>query len=112
MTHAAARWLQSVESSLTNISWESFCSLIEERFSRDQHELLLRQMNKIRQTSTVSDYVDRFTDLVEQLAAYTPHQDLVALTTRFIDGLRDDIRRVVMVAHPTNLDAACTVALL
>ena len=42
MTHAAARWLQSVESSLSNISWEAFSSLIHERFSHDQHELLIR----------------------------------------------------------------------
>jgi hypothetical protein len=76
----------------TNISWESFSSLIHARFSRDQHELRLRQMFHIRQTTTVSDYVDKFTNLVEQLAVYTPNPDPLAHTTRFIDGLRDDIR--------------------
>jgi hypothetical protein len=35
MTHAAAHWLQSVETSLTNISWESFSSLIHVCFSHD-----------------------------------------------------------------------------
>jgi hypothetical protein len=104
--------LQSVESSISNISWEAFSALIHERFSRDQHELLIRQLFHIHQTTTVSNYVDRFTDLVEQLAAYTPNQDPIALTTSFIDGLRDDIRRVVMVARPANLDTACTHALL
>jgi hypothetical protein len=41
-THAAARWFQSVESSLQHMSWADFSALIHERFSRDQHELLLR----------------------------------------------------------------------
>lgn len=69
-------------------------------------------MFHISQTTTVSDYVDRFTDLVEQLTAYTPNPDPLAHTTRFIDDLRDDIRRVVLVARPSNLDTACTLALL
>lgn len=52
-THSAARWLQSVESQIPNISWESFAALIYECFSQDQHELLLRQMFHIKMTSTV-----------------------------------------------------------
>ena len=111
-THAIARWLQSVESEFQNISWESFSNLIHERFSRDQHELLLRQLFHIKHTSTVSDYIEKFTDLFEQLKAYNPNPDKLYFTTRFVDGLREDIRSVVMVARPQNLDTACTLALL
>lgn len=111
-THSAAHWLQSVESQLHNISWPAFSVLIHDRFSRDQHELLLRQLFHIKMTSSVSDYVERFTDLVDQLKAYTTHPDTLSFTTRFVDGLRDDIRSVVLVARPHNLDTACTLALL
>jgi hypothetical protein len=38
----AARWLRSVENQLGYISWESFCALIREHFSKDQHQVLLR----------------------------------------------------------------------
>lgn len=62
-THVAARWLQSVEAEVHNISWDAFSALIHERFSRDQHELLLRQLFRITHTSVVSDYIEKFTDL-------------------------------------------------
>jgi hypothetical protein len=36
----------------------------------------------------------------------------LAYTTRFINDLRDDIHVVILVAHPTTLDTAYTLALL
>jgi hypothetical protein len=107
-THAAIRWLQSMETEIQNISWDAFAALIHERFSRDQHELLLRQLFRITHTTTVSDYIEKFTDLYEQLKAYNPHPDKLYFTTHFIDGLREDIRSVVLVARPQDLDSACT----
>ncbi|CAD6253095.1 unnamed protein product [Miscanthus lutarioriparius] len=89
--------VQSVERQLIGLDWPSFCRLIRERFCRDQHELLRRQHFHIKQTTTVQDYVDRFVDLVEHLTAYTPNPDHLSYITRFIDGLRDDIRAIVLV---------------
>jgi hypothetical protein len=72
--------------------WPTFSAVVHERFSRDQHELLLHQLFNIRHTSTVTNYIDRFIALVEQLSSYTTNPDPLYFTTRFIDGLRDDIR--------------------
>lgn len=60
----------------------------------------------------MSEYIEKFTDLFEQLKAYNPNPDKLYFTTRFIDGLREDIRSVVLVAHPRDLDSVCTLALL
>lgn len=109
---AAACWIQSIESRLPFLTWQSFCELVHERFSRDQRELLVRQLFHIKQTSTVTDYVERFVELIDQLSAYTASTDPLYYTMRFIDGLRDDIRSVVLVHRPPNLNAACTLALL
>lgn len=111
-TGAAKRWLQSVERRLQGLDWVSFCALVHKRFSRDQHELLLRQLFHIKQTSTVQDYVDQFIKLIENLAAYTPNPDMLSYTTRFVDGLRYDICPTILVQRPSDLDTACTVALL
>ena len=55
----------------------------------------------------------KFTDMVEQLLPYQSHPDTLSYTQRFVDGLRDDIKAVVvLVARPQNLDTACTLALL
>ncbi|CAD6334072.1 unnamed protein product [Miscanthus lutarioriparius] len=95
-----------------NADWSTLCALVRECFCRDQHELLLRQLFNIRQTCSVQEYVDKFVDLIEQLSAYTPYPNTLSYTTRFIDGLHDDIRSVVLVQHPGDLDTACTLALL
>lgn len=73
---------------------------------------MLQQLFHIKHTTTITDYNEKFTDLFEQLKAYNPNPDKLYFTTRFIDGLRKDIRSVVLVARPQDLDSACTLALL
>jgi hypothetical protein len=34
------------------------------------------------------------------------------ITTRFVDGLRDEIKSVVVIQRPPDLDTACSLALL
>lgn len=86
--------------------------MVRDRFDRDQHEILIRQLYHIRQTSTVAEYVTNFTKLVDQLKSYAVAVDQVYFTTRFVDGLRLDIRAIVIVHRPKTLDTACTLALL
>lgn len=109
---AASSWYQSIESDLDSISWEQFCAMVSERFDRDQHEILLRKLHNIKQTSLVSDYVTSFTTLVDQLTSYAKSTDPLYFITRFVDGLRPEIYAVLIVQHPKTLDTACTLALL
>jgi hypothetical protein len=111
-TGSAARWLQSVECHLSRISWEQFGHMVMDRFRKDQHEVLIRQLFHVRQTTTVSDYVDRFSQLIDQLHAYSPNSDPLYYIMRFLDGLWDDIRSVVMVQRPRDLDTAYVLAQL
>jgi hypothetical protein len=59
-TGPAARWLQSIEHSLHQVTWHEFGLLIRERFGKNQHETFLRQLLHIRQYSSVSDYIEQF----------------------------------------------------
>lgn len=108
----AARWLQAVERSLGQVSWEEFCNLVHERFGREQHESLIRQLFHIKQLGSVSDYVEQFASLVDELAAYESRTDPLYYTMRFVDGLKHEIKTVVMVQRPPNLDTACALALV
>ncbi|CAN6166061.1 unnamed protein product [Urochloa humidicola] len=107
---AAARWLQSVEKRLKFISWKEFCSMVLDRFGRDQHEILIRQLFHIKQVDSVKEYIDQFTELVDQLAAYESKTDPLYFTLRFIDGLRDEIKSTILVQRPQDLDSACVLA--
>jgi hypothetical protein len=44
----AARWTQSMERRVRSTTWEDFCLLLHDRFGRDQHEALIRQLFHIR----------------------------------------------------------------
>jgi hypothetical protein len=48
---AAARWFQSVERRLHDVGWTDFYVRVHDRFRRDQHDALIRQLFHIRQTA-------------------------------------------------------------
>jgi hypothetical protein len=108
---AVVRWLQSVERRVHSMSWEQFCSALHDRFGRDQHEALISQLFHIKQPGTVAEYVDRFSALVDQLAAYESTDNPLYYAMRFVDGLRDDIKLMVVIQRPT-LDTACALAMV
>jgi hypothetical protein len=109
---AAAHWLQYVERCIASLGWNEFCSLLHDRFGRDQHEALIHQLFHIRQLGSVEDYVERFSVLVNQLMAYKVTGNPLHYAMRFIDGLKDDIRPMVMIQRPSTLDSACALALV
>jgi hypothetical protein len=86
--------------------------MIHDHFSHDQHETLMRQMFHIKQTGSVVAYVELFFTLVDQLATYDSSPNTMYYAMRFVDGLRDEIKSVVMIQFPSTLDSACSLALL
>jgi hypothetical protein len=108
----AACWYESIDNSPAIASWQAFCQALHSRFDRDQHAVFIHQLFQIKQTSTVADYVERFTKLVDQLKAYSSTTDPLFYTMRFIDGLRPELKAIILVARPQSLDAAISMALV
>lgn len=75
-----ARWFQSIESMLDFSDGLGFCRLLHDRFDRDQKELLIRQLFHVHQTSSVAEYISQFTELVDQLVAYSSNTDPMYFT--------------------------------
>ena len=109
---AAAVWLQSIQKKLNSFDWESFSALLTTRYGRDRHQLLIRQFYTIKKTSTVADFIERFELVINHLSSYSDSIHPFYFLTRFVEGLRPDIRAVVMVQRPPDLDTACVLALL
>jgi hypothetical protein len=61
---------------------DRFCALLYDRFGRDQHEAFIRQLFHIRQSGSVIEYVDQFSTLVDQLAAYEPNANPLHYATQ------------------------------
>jgi hypothetical protein len=109
----ATKWLQSVHHRIRSASWNELYSWIHDMFGRDQHKFLIRQLFHIKQFGSVQEYIDQFSELIDQLIAYDHYaSDNHYYTARFVDGLKDDIKSVVLVQRPCNLDTACCLSLL
>jgi hypothetical protein len=67
-------------------------------------------MFRIHQTTAVTNYVEHFSTLFDQLKAYEPNPNVYYYTTCFVDDLRADIR--ITMQHPSTLDTAYALALL
>jgi hypothetical protein len=79
--------------------------MVHDHFGHNQHEALIHQLFHIRQVGT-TQYVDHFSSLVDQLAAYEVELNPMSYATRFVDGLRDDIKSIVMIQRASNLECA------
>jgi hypothetical protein len=86
--------------------------MLLDRFGREHQELMLRQLFNIKQLGSVSEYVEQFSGPVDQSTSYGHSTDPLYFTMCFIDGLKFDIKTVVLVQHPKDLDTAYSLALL
>lgn len=111
-TGAAATWLESFLERNPCADWKELVDGVMARFMRNQQQVLLRRFYHISQTSTVADYVQRFSDLVDQLQAHGTKSDPLHYLTKFLDGLRPAVRVLIAIQQPQDLDAAYTMALL
>jgi hypothetical protein len=109
---SALYWLQSMEARTREMNWGELCLALITRFGRDQHNLLIRQFYHIHQTGSVSDYIEQFDILLHQLLAHENQLTSTMVTARFVDGLRDEIKMVVIIQRHVDLDTTCSLALL
>ncbi|CAN6225874.1 unnamed protein product [Urochloa humidicola] len=109
---SAAFWMQSIEMDVKQCSWDFLCKAVVERFERDQHNQIIRQFFHIKQSGSVAEYIELFDELIHQLLAHDPYFNPSVITTRFVDGLQPDIKKVVLVQRPKDLDTASSIAIL
>lgn len=91
-------------------TWEEFCTAFLNRFGRNQHQTLVRKLYRLHQTGSVEEYIEQFSKLMDRLTTYEPDPDMLHYTTRFVDGLKPNVRMVVAVQRPADLDTAYQIA--
>lgn len=108
----AQLWLENPGLDVENLSWSELCALVCDQFGRDEFQKLLRQLFHLKQIGSVVDYIQEFTEVMHALKAHTSNWDPELFPSRFVDGLKDEIRVVVLVHQPKDLDSAVSLALL
>ncbi|WVZ61926.1 hypothetical protein U9M48_011733 [Paspalum notatum var. saurae] len=109
---AAATWLQTIERKERILDWDHFCSLVFTRFDKNQYQLQLRQLDSLKQTGSAQEYQERFEQLSHGILLYNAAYDETYFITRFLGGLREDIRAPIALHRPKDVDTASALALL
>ena len=109
---AAASWLQTLELRGRVKTWSELCTAVCDRFDRDQYQIHMRQLDALRQTSSVADYYHRFEQLSHSILLCNTSYDDVFFVTRFLNGLKEEIHAPIILHRPTTVDTASSLALL
>lgn len=97
---------------IIGVTWDELCERVCTRFNKDRQQALIRQWIKICQVGSVAEYVEKFDSIMHQMMAYDPTLKPVYFVTKFVEGLRHEVRSAVIMQRPSDLDAACALALL
>jgi hypothetical protein len=92
--------------------WEKLCELVFAKFDKDQYPIQLRQLESLKQVGTVQEYYEQFEKLAHGILLYNPTYDDVYFVTRFLAGLKEEIRAAIALHRPQDVDMASTLALL
>lgn len=109
---SADLWIHTVKNHLASMSWDAFTTSVCYRFDKDEHNHLLRAFFRIKQSTTVTEYIEQFSDILHQSLVHDPSLPSSVITNRFVDGLKKEICVVIMVHRPKDLDTASSLALL
>lgn len=108
----ADQWLQSTSAHTNCQSWDEFMDLVSDKFGKEEFQHMVRQFSQLKQQGTVAEYTERFNGLVFNLTAHHPSWDPLFFVTQFVEGLRNDIKSVVLLHRPKDLDTAASLACL
>lgn len=100
------------EGGAESMKWDQFITDVCHKFEKDEHNHLLRTFFHIRQSTTVTDYIEQFSDNLHQILVHDPTISSAVICNRFVDGLKREIRAVVMMHRSSDLDTASSLAML
>lgn len=111
-TGSAATRLKTVQLRGRFQSWKQLHEAVCAHFDRDLYPLQMKQLENLRQTGPVQEYHVKFEQLAHSILLYNPSYDDVYFVTKFLGGLKEEIRAPITLHRPKDLAEASTLALL
>ncbi|KAK1558228.1 hypothetical protein QYE76_059314 [Lolium multiflorum] len=108
----AALWLRNVESKGKVEEWEELCRLVHDKFGKNKYVYYRRQLRQLKQVGSVSEYIQQFEKLRNQLLLYNSALDENFFIDEFIEGLKSEYRAAIRLHLPADMDTACLLAML
>ena len=84
------------------LDWDRLCELVMNCFDKDQYQLLLKWFDALKQIGSVEDYQMEFEKLAQGILLYNSGYDDTYFVTRFVAGLKEEIRSVIALHSPRD----------
>nr|GEW52248.1 hypothetical protein [Tanacetum cinerariifolium] len=103
---AAAEWFRWMSRNKLITSWEGFLESVRNRFGPCKYEDPQGSLSKLLQTGTVAQYQSEFEKLMNRVTDISEN----LLISFYISGLKPTLQRELLVAKPTSLGEAFSLA--
>lgn len=107
----AAQWYQSVKLVEDVSDWAHFRYVVIHEFEGNTHREKTLALRLLTQTSTVAEYKQQIDSLVYQVRLFDPSVGGMMLVSRFVLGLKQEVRNAVLLQLPQTIQQATAVAL-
>jgi len=88
------------------LPWHQFTRMVGDRFNEVSSYEIIGQFHTLKQTGSVSDYVDKFEELMGLVRRNNPSLSEAYFTHSFVSGLKEYIQHHLQCHKPTSLTQA------
>ncbi|KAK6136072.1 hypothetical protein DH2020_030177 [Rehmannia glutinosa] len=100
----AAQWYQTFITKQGEITWGQFVETVSARFEELKEAKIIAEFNKLRQTGSYSDYVEKFEELKScMLILKNGEYSEEYFIASFISGLSEELQSFINMFEPTTL---------
>jgi tRNA U34 5-carboxymethylaminomethyl modifying enzyme MnmG/GidA len=102
----AEYWWRGTGCNSTTLPWHHFCRMLEDRFTETSSYEVVGQFHNIKQTGSVTEYIDKFEELMGLVKRHNPQLTDEYFTFSFVSGLKEYIQHHLQCHKPTSLTQA------
>lgn len=99
MTREALGWMRGLRQNNLLSTWERFVEDMRERFGGSEFEDKLQELCRIKQITSVANYLEKFEELLNEISG----QSEASLIIFFISELKPELKNELNLAKPTTL---------
>lgn len=99
----ASTWLKHICLPWQTVTWQQFCNMLADRFTKANVHEAVEQLKNIKQQSSIDTYIDSFEESVALVKRDHPFIQENFLLSCYIGGLRSDIKHDVCGQKPSSI---------
>jgi len=96
-------WWRETGSTAHQLPWHQFCAMLSDRFNEISTCDAIGQFHSLKQTQSVTDYVEKFENLMSLVKRTNPALSETYFVSSFISGLKEYIQHHLQCYKPTSL---------